>query len=152
MEDRIDDMESIFCKVGEEGCNSSLIQKYNKLKTELKSYCNQVLKYQDYINDCVTSCLSLEKRINDIEGIKNNGPYCGFSEKLIQWIANIVKWLKYIVPVIVIVFGILDFIKAIASAKDDEMKKAQGRFTKRLIAAALIFIIPFIIEFILFIL
>ena len=29
------------------------------------------------------------------------------------------------------------------------MKKAQGRFVKRLIAAALIFIIPFIIEFVL---
>ena len=52
-------------------------------------------------------------------------------------------------PVIVIVLGILDFIKAIGSDKEDEMKKAQGRFVKRLIAAVLIFIIPFIIEFVL---
>ena len=50
---------------------------------------------------------------------------------------------------VVILLGIIDFIKAIVSEKDDEMKKAQGHFVKRLIAAALIFIIPFIIEFIL---
>ena len=45
--------------------------------------------------------------------------------------------------------GILDFIKAIVADKDDEMKKVQGRFVKRLIAAALVFIIPLIIEFVL---
>ena len=44
---------------------------------------------------------------------------------------------------------ILDFIKAIASESDDEMKKVSARFAKRLIAAALIFIIPFILDFIL---
>ena len=43
----------------------------------------------------------------------------------------------------------LDFIKAIGADKEDEMKKAQGRFIRRVIAAALIFIIPFILEFIL---
>ena len=59
------------------------------------------------------------------------------------------KWIKYIAPVLVIVLGILDFIKAIGSDKDDEMKKAQGRFMRRLIAAAIIFLVPFIIEFIL---
>ncbi|MDO4963845.1 MAG: hypothetical protein Q4E75_07120, partial [bacterium] len=45
--------------------------------------------------------------------------------------------------------GILDFIKAMSQDKDDEMKKAQKRFVIRLISAALIFILPFILEFIL---
>ena len=96
----------------------------------------------------------MEEKINEIKkdygiAVKDDKIICGFSEKLIIYIANIVKWAKYIVPVIVIVLGILDFIKAIAADKEDEMKKAQGKFIKRLIAAALIFIIPFIIEFVL---
>ena len=47
------------------------------------------------------------------------------------------------------IFGILDFIKALSSDKDDAMKKAQSNFIKRLIICAIIFIIPFIVEFIL---
>ena len=70
-----------------------------------------------------------------------------------QIVGGVMTVLKYVQtyswPVAVIVLGILDFIKAIATDKDDEMKKAQKRFIIRLIAAALIFIIPFIIEFVL---
>ena len=80
---------------------------------------------------------------------KDYSATCGFSENLIGWINNILNIVKYILPVLVIILGIIDFIKAIASDKDDEMKKAQGRFAKRLIAAALAFIIPFIIVFVL---
>jgi hypothetical protein len=74
---------------------------------------------------------------------------CGFSGRLLVWANNILRWIKYILPVFVIVLAILDFIKAIGADKDDEMKKAQKRFITRLIAAALVFIIPLIIEFIL---
>ena len=110
---------------------------------------------EEQIQDvCIETCLNLEKKIKKIKedagiSVKDDEIICGFSGRLITYIANIVKWLKYIIPVIVIVLGILDFIKAVASEKDDEMKKAQGHFVKRLIAAALIFIIPFIIEFVL---
>jgi hypothetical protein len=61
---------------------------------------------------------------------------------------NILRWVKYIVPVLLIVLSMLDFIKAMAGEKDDELKKAQKHFTVRLIAAVLIFLIPFILEFI----
>lgn len=132
--------------------NSKSVTEYKKVKEEVKSLCKQSLEYANYNDACVLRCLTIS---NDIEewdkqfDLKNGGEYCGFSEKLIAWILNIIKWIKYIVPVIVIVFGILDFIKATSSDKDDDMKKAQSNFVKRLIAAALIFLIPFIIEFIL---
>ena len=51
--------------------------------------------------------------------------------------------------VLVTILSMLDFIKAIASQSDDEMKKAQGKFVKRLIVAALLFLLPFIINFVL---
>ena len=122
-----------------------------QLRDKLKTYCNQIYKSLDVNSPtkCVQDCKSAIDEVQDLLDIKYDNSKCGFSEKLAIYIANIVKWLKYIIPVIVIVLGILDFIKAIASEKDDEMKKAQGHFVKRLIAAALIFIIPVIIEFIL---
>ena len=79
-------------------------------------------------------------------GIRN-GKTCNVSDKLINWIANIIRWVRYLAPVLVIILGILDFIKAIASQSEDEMKKVQKRFVIRLIVAALFFLIPFILEF-----
>ena len=128
-------------------------KEYNSAKksiNHLKSYCKSIVgntNYDDYEYSCISMCLNINHYLPKEE--TSNDRVCGFSEKLIIYIANIVKWGKYLIPVIVIVLGILDFIKAISADKDDEMKKAQGRFVKRLIAAALIFILPFIIEFVL---
>lgn len=129
--------------------------KYNEKKDELITFCQNVISNVKYeikegmVDGCYSSCLKINDDFAKIENSSGGKRTCGFSQRLIVWAANIVKWIKYIIPVIVIVLGIIDFIKAIASSSDDEMKKAQGRFIKRLVAAALIFIIPFIIEFIL---
>ncbi|MBE6139136.1 MAG: hypothetical protein E7174_01330 [Firmicutes bacterium] len=122
----------------------------NENLNKVKEFCRVVVansNYDSYKYSCIDTCLNIQDYIPNLK--IEDGAYCGFSGKLITWVANIIKWGKYLIPVIVIVLGILDFIKAIAADKEDEMKKAQGRFVKRLIAAALIFIVPFIIEFIL---
>ena len=131
-----------------------IVKNYEQKLKKLKVFCNDVLSKLDYEDACVRRCIkNLKKDVavwDEKVGKKiSKINECGLSGKLILFIANIVKWLKYIIPVIVIVLGILDFIQAIAADKDDMMKKAQGRFVKRLIAAALIFIIPFLIEFVL---
>ena len=128
---------------------------YTQKKDELITFCQNIISNSDYelnnnkVNNCYSSCLKINNDIAGIENLNGGEKTCGFSKRLIIWVGNIIRWIKYIIPVIVIVLGIIDFIKAIASSNDDEMKKAQGRFIKRLVAAALIFIIPFIIEFIL---
>lgn len=138
-------------KRDDQACVSEEISNYNSKKDSLKSYCNSILSSKNADDPCAERCLDLNYEIYELENGNSlaNKNDCGFSQNLIIWIANIIRWAKYIVPVIVIILGIIDFIKAIAGDKDDEMKKAQGRFIKRLIAAALIFIIPFIIEFVL---
>lgn len=140
------------------------ISEANKNIEKIKDYCKQALKYRDaYIESsdgskvtqeaCIKVCLSIEDeliKLKDEYNIEqNSNGECGLSNNLLVWLLNIVKWVKYIIPVIVIVMGILDFMRAVASDKDDGMKQAQSRFIKRLIAAALIFIVPFILEFIL---
>lgn len=130
-----------------DNCSPGEKNEYNKQVDEIKSYCKSLLQKADYINPCVEPCENLSSDLN----IKKSNPddSCGLSDRLISFIANLLKWVKFVIPVLVIIFGILDFIKAVGADKEDEMKKAQGKFAKRLIAAALIFIVPFILEFIL---
>ena len=140
-------------------CKPKAITDINKIEENIKSQCTSILKNHDYDGvqkECIENCLNMKEILNSYrqgtdlyDDGKSNSGQCGFSTRLLLWVVNIMKWVKYIVPALVILLGILDFIKAITSDKDDEMKKAQGRFIKRLIVAALIFIVPFIIEFIL---
>lgn len=50
------------------------------------------------------------------------------------------------VPVILVVMGALDLFKGITAQKEDEMKKGQQMFVKRLIAAAFIFFVFVIVK------
>lgn len=132
--------------------NVSYKNEYKKTLNELKTACNQAMTSASWNDACVVRCSSIYQETiewNKIFNPTNSTNNCGFSDKLLAWILNIIKWVKYILPVLVIILGIIDFIKAIGADKDDEMKKAQGRFVKRLIAAALVFLVPLIVEFVL---
>lgn len=146
------------CSEDDNSCRLRAISQLNDQEEITKNYCSQILQSYDYTGgqkDCIDECLKLKDTLN--EQRKDTDLYddgtisgeCGFSGRLIIWIGNIIKWVKYIIPVIVIVLGILDFIKAIGADKEDEMKKAQKKFIRRIIAAALIFLTPIIIEFVL---
>ena len=57
--------------------------------------------------------------------------------------------LKYAAIVILFVLTVVDFAKAVASSKDDAIKKALQKAIKRLIVAVIIFFLPILINFIL---
>ena len=136
------------CNREEKKCYNSDFQKFNTGINNIKRFCSLVTQYANVgVSYCLPACLSLLSEPIFAEYRLNYE--CGFSDRLLLYAGNIIKWVKYIVPIIVIIMGILDFIKAMNADKDDEMKKAQKRFIKRIIAAALIFITPIIIEFIL---
>lgn len=143
---------------GNNSCKNGLKKNINSTEDTIKSKCRRILskyKYSGGQSGCIDACLSIKDTLDDLK--KGTDLYkkdigsgeCGVSQRILNWINNIIKWVKYIVPVLVIVLGILDFMKAIGADKDDEFKKAQGKFVKRLIAAALIFIVPLILGFIL---
>lgn len=54
--------------------------------------------------------------------------------------------LQIVVPVILVVMGMITLIKAIISSKEDEIKKAQMNFVKKLIVGALIFFVFVIVK------
>lgn len=58
----------------------------------------------------------------------------------------IVTLIKIGIPVLLIVFGMLDLGKAVMAQKEDEIKKSQMLFVKRLLSAALVFFVVVIVQ------
>ena len=159
---KIGELENLYLEY--KNCGDNCIEnkaKINKNIEEIKQYCNNIFQSNDviikteegYIEDkCLYGCINYPEQVEKMEkkyghNVNTEGE-CNVSHKLIVFMRNILRWIKYIIPIAVIILGILDFIKAIGADKEDEIKKAQGKFIKRLIAAALIFLIPLIIEFV----
>ena len=69
--------------------------------------------------------------------------YCGDLFSVLKLLKNVMNLLWILIPIGLLLFGVIDLGKAVIASKEDEMKKAQGRFIRRLVAAALIFIAPF---------
>lgn len=63
-------------------------------------------------------------------------------------IKQVFTWIQIAAPIMLIIFGVLDFGKAVASGEADAMKKSQGAFVKRLIITAIIILLPVIIDLI----
>ncbi|MBO5095522.1 MAG: hypothetical protein J6B98_01440 [Bacilli bacterium] len=63
-------------------------------------------------------------------------------------ISLMITLIKVVVPVLLIVFGMLDLGKAVMANKEDEIKKGQQTFVKRLIAAVLVFLSIFLSQLI----
>ena len=58
----------------------------------------------------------------------------------------VVDLIKIGVPVLLIIFGMLDLGKAVMAQKEDEIKKSQQMFFKRLLSAALVFFVFITVE------
>lgn len=54
--------------------------------------------------------------------------------------------LKITIPVILVILGMLDLLKGVTAQKEDEVKKGQQMFVKRLIAAVLVFFVVTIVQ------
>jgi len=67
-------------------------------------------------------------------------------------IVSIINYLyigiQVIVPVVLILFGMIELGKAVTSQKEDEIKKAQSSFFKKLIVAVLVFLTLSVVKFV----
>ncbi|MDD2377916.1 MAG: hypothetical protein PHD10_00755 [Bacilli bacterium] len=62
---------------------------------------------------------------------------------------KILGYIKIFGPILVVVLGSVDFLRATVSQDADALKKSGNKFFKRLLAAALLFIFPALIQFLL---
>ena len=72
----------------------------------------------------------------------------GFPSKIAYIIALAVKIIQIGVPILLIIWGMMDLGKAVMAQKEDEIKKGQQTFIKRLLAAAIVFFVVVIVKLI----
>ena len=65
---------------------------------------------------------------------------------IINIVHTIVNLIKIAVPIILIILGMLDMGKAVASQKEDEIKKGQKTLMSRCIAAGIVFFVVAIVQ------
>ncbi len=70
----------------------------------------------------------------------------GIPDRIPQITSTIVTFIQILVPIFLVVFGMLDFVKAVVAQKDDEIKKGQKMFLKRLLVGAFVFFILVIVK------
>lgn len=71
-------------------------------------------------------------------------------ESLRSLINEILQIPKIVVPIIIIVLGLLDFGKAVMASKEDEMRKAQSTFIKRVLIGVAVFFVPTIVDLLMY--
>jgi len=152
------------------GNNSGALQVVNSFiineSRELGKTVTDVTGELDEELTTLTECVSYLDDNSDIEGLSDlRGLYEEFTaerdiyvvvgckgllgQDLINKIKSYTNIIKIVVPIILLGFGIVDFAKAVFSGSDDDMKKSQKNFIKRLGIAILIFFVPTIIDLLL---
>ena len=67
-------------------------------------------------------------------------------EKIVKVVHTIILIFQVVGPVLLVIFGMLDLVKGVMAQKEDEIKKGQQTFIKRLIAAVIIFFVIAIVR------
>ena len=80
--------------------------------------------------------------------VENTTPCAGIDvpNSIINIVSTVVNLIKIAVPIILIILGMLDMGKAVASQKEDEIKKGQKILMSRCIAAAIVFFVVAIVQ------
>lgn len=69
-------------------------------------------------------------------------------DQIVNIVSTIINLIKIAIPVILIIFGMLDLGKAVMAQKEDEIKQAQNLFVKRIIAAVIVFLVIAVVQLI----
>ena len=89
-----------------------------------------------YAQNAEDTCKSLFGTINPTDN----------QDSLREIMRDILMIPKIAIPVIIIGLGMLDFSKAVLASKEDEMRKAQSTFIKRVLIGVTVFFVPTIIN------
>lgn len=93
-------------------------------------------------------CGSNQSSVNKI--IEENEDNCGqiFSDEFTDFVNKIMLIFYIVAPILLIVFGTLDYTKATLNNDGELLKRANKRFVRRLVATILLFLSPLITNFI----
>lgn len=130
-------------------CDKASALCYNKC--EKKTNCYYVVKC-DELGDVTCTLVKDEfcnpKQTNYSDVYKSCGG--GYLKEIPELVPKVVKLaytiIQIAVPVVLVIMGSLDLFKGISAQKEDEIKKGQQAFVKRLIYAAIVFFVLVIVK------
>lgn len=144
------------------------IDKYNEIKEELSKLDCTITNDEKVVNSCNSlrlnknailtniyhskddsnKCDNIKNSVDDI--LKENENDCGtvFNGDLKKFTNKVMNLFYIVGPILLILFGTLDFSRATVSGEKDALNKAGKRFSKRLLATILLFLSPVIVNII----
>ncbi len=137
----------------QDAINSGLIDAND---SRIAEFNNAIQKARSNVSETIDESLGKDDGIKDASrpdmslGISNSDDAdCNsiFNNKFGEILQNILDLIKFSIPIIVIALSVIDYMKALLAQNQDEMKKANQRFVKRLIIGVAIFVLPVILEF-----
>lgn len=66
--------------------------------------------------------------------------------ELFNLVHTIINVIKIAVPILLIIFGMIDFAKSVIAKSEDDVKKYRKNFVSRLISAIVVFLLIFIVQ------
>lgn len=69
--------------------------------------------------------------------------------QIVRVVRSVISLIKYIVPILLILMGMMDFGKVVFGKPDEQMKKAKNSFIARLVAAVLVFLVIMVVQMVL---
>jgi hypothetical protein len=78
---------------------------------------------------------------------KTANTFCTSTRQIWSLVGKILGVFKIVIPLLVIIYGMIDLGKAVVASKDDEIKKAAKQLLIRILAGIVIFFIPTIVGF-----
>lgn len=96
-------------------------------------------------NDSRVLLLDEDTSVDDVGSICAKPYY----RKPMKFIGTLVGFVKILVPIIIIAFGVMDLYKAITGSKDEALPKAIKMICIRVLAGVFIFLLPGIVQFVL---
>lgn len=69
-----------------------------------------------------------------------------FPDGVVNIIHLVIMAVQIVVPILLIIFGMIDFAKAVVGGDEDKIKAGQKIFIKRLIAAIIVFLVVTIVK------
>ena len=84
--------------------------------------------------------------IPSVDAATTSPDFCVRTSEIWQFVGYGLFALKILVPIIIIIFGVIDFAKATVSNDDGAIKKAAGALVRRAVVGVCIFFIPTIVK------
>ena len=110
---------------------------------ECSQYSEGTTAHLNCINNCTEENESNSNTYSKIQCGDTKIPYI-----FAQITSTVILIIQILVPVIIILFGMLDLGKAVMAQKEDEIKKGWQTFIKRLLIGVLVFLVIVIVKFI----